>query len=1092
MSKTKILSENSRKSATKLLLVNWSRFSNVTIALEGSTLFTGVNGSGKSTVLDAITYMLTGNTQFNKAALDRDRNVISYVRGDTKSEGKHRFIRQGEVISYIAMEFWAPLEKQYLVVGVCIEYVNETSNTKKWFVFKDTRMEDCRFYTKSKNQLTIYPRHELLVKDKKIPLSDFMNRDKGTEQLLRALGLRCGVEKYKTKLVKMMAFNPENNIDRFIQECVLDEYPIRSMNDIREHRKHYSDAKSVYEELKNGKLQLEIVQDKIMEYEAAERRYEIRRILLLYQEMKWYQENRLHLEQKIAIDQTKLQQWQSQLEDLVEKRKQALDRKINAEKNELLCNVEEVTKSLENCISAIEKEIEKYGKNLEELQMMGEGIQKIMSWIETGDELTDKDIAVMEGITSTVFNVDEKVRVFIHVKDIVRGKKAEYQRDKIHIIDRMEDIKEELEELQEKITRLESDVLPFDRKYEKAKRIIKMEFAKMNIRTDVRLFAELVQHVDSDWQMAIETFLGRKRFDIIVDERHCEQVMKIVRDHQLKGVKVVITDKLPKTEIKPGSAASMLKIPNEVGRRYANYLLNGIHLCSNIEELHQYPKGGLMIDGTLAKSFTMSCMNMNQTQIYMGKDAIQQQLKQARKDKIALGQEERKLTDQNDILQRRIVDIESVNWDEANYIFDAQKRIDNNKEEMKNKKQELEREKNDPGFVAALKEKESADKEYREVDDLFIKVNNNISLCKERIHDSKQKYDGSEQQIEKAKGEYERAIIQRLELRKEMLELYDKLRTKSDNARVMTSKNVDKVRGEKDNVIRLLENEQRKYWRIIGQSDEKYGVGYISFFRQEYRDIANVKIEEAKQKLEEQQHVLENAFMVDFIAEINEAIREAREEIEDINRELKDIQFGKDTYQFKMVEKPDRMVFFHLCKKLESYMNSMDVYRAMNKNDEEMEYNIRQFMDTILEEENEEEYTDYRKYFKYDMKIISRQDGEETTADLSKKQGSASNGEKQTPYFIILAASLLQCYPKNVSCARLAFIDEAFSALSRERIEQMVKFFEENKFQVIYAAPPEKIDSIGSHINSTISLCMKGKYTWPVEGLVKLDEFAVE
>ena len=147
-------------------------------------------------------------------------------------------------------------------------------------------------------------------------------------------------------------------------------------------------------------------------------------------------------------------------------------------------------------------------------------------------------------------------------------------------------------------------------------------------------------------------------------------------------------------------------------------------------------------------------------------------------------------------------------------------------------------------------------------------------------------------------------------------------------------------------------------------------------------------------------------------------------------------------------------------------------------------------MDTILEEENEEEYTDYRKYFKYDMKIRSRQDGDETIADLSKKQGSASNGEKQTPYFIILAASLLQCYPKNSCCARLAFIDEAFSALSRERIEQMVKFFEDNRFQVIYAAPPEKIDSIGSYINSTVSLCMKGKYTWAVEGMVKPREFA--
>ena len=52
-----------RKSAKKLLMVQWSRFQNVCIELEGSTLVTGVNGSGKSTVLDAMTYLLTGNTQ---------------------------------------------------------------------------------------------------------------------------------------------------------------------------------------------------------------------------------------------------------------------------------------------------------------------------------------------------------------------------------------------------------------------------------------------------------------------------------------------------------------------------------------------------------------------------------------------------------------------------------------------------------------------------------------------------------------------------------------------------------------------------------------------------------------------------------------------------------------------------------------------------------------------------------------------------------------------------------------------------------------------------------------------------------------------
>lgn len=73
-------------------------------------------------------------------------------------------------------------------------------------------------------------------------------------------------------------------------------------------------------------------------------------------------------------------------------------------------------------------------------------------------------------------------------------------------------------------------------------------------------------------------------------------------------------------------------------------------------------------------------------------------------------------------------------------------------------------------------------------------------------------------------------------------------------------------------------------------------------------------------------------------------------------------------------------------------------------------------------------------------------------------------------------------------CVRLAFIDEAFSALSRERIEQMVKYLEENDFQVIYAAPPEKIGSIGQFIQSTVSLVMTGRYTTAVEGLVTFHE----
>lgn len=65
------MSSMNRKTATRLLLINWSRFQYENIRIAGSTLFTGVNGSGKSTILDAMTYLLTGNTQFNTAAKEQ-------------------------------------------------------------------------------------------------------------------------------------------------------------------------------------------------------------------------------------------------------------------------------------------------------------------------------------------------------------------------------------------------------------------------------------------------------------------------------------------------------------------------------------------------------------------------------------------------------------------------------------------------------------------------------------------------------------------------------------------------------------------------------------------------------------------------------------------------------------------------------------------------------------------------------------------------------------------------------------------------------------------------------------------------------------
>ena len=105
-----------------------------------------------------------------------------------------------------------------------------------------------------------------------------------------------------------------------------------------------------------------------------------------------------------------------------------------------------------------------------------------------------------------------------------------------------------------------------------------------------------------------------------------------------------------------------------------------------------------------------------------------------------------------------------------------------------------------------------------------------------------------------------------------------------------------------------------------------------------------------------------------------------------INRELRHMPFGNDTYKFVMKEKPDRALFFRICRRLEKYMSSPQVYMNSARDDEEMENDIQEFMSIILAEEDEWEYTDYRRYFSYDMEISSRQGQTEITAELSKKQ----------------------------------------------------------------------------------------------------------
>ncbi len=229
-----------------------------------------------------------------------------------------------------------------------------------------------------------------------------------------------------------------------------------------------------------------------------------------------------------------------------------------------------------------------------------------------------------------------------------------------------------------------------------------------------------------------------------------------------------------------------------------------------------------------------------------------------------------------------------------------------------------------------------------------------------------------------------------------MKEEYERASKQRNTFIIISNKHLQNLTNDVENAKRKMEDKQREYNLLSEIEASNYGVEFIPFYRDRYRDVANVKIDEAKNKVEKQSEKLRDVFLHDFVAELNEKIIAAKEEIAVINSELKRIPFGRDIYQFKMEEKKDREIFFTICKNLELYSESPDLFTERTVSDEKLADDVQSFLNKILDTEQEEDYSDYRNYFTYDMTIRSHIGDEESEMDLSKKQGSATKSCKKT------------------------------------------------------------------------------------------------
>ena len=112
-----------------------------------------------------------------------------------------------------------------------------------------------------------------------------------------------------------------------------------------------------------------------------------------------------------------------------------------------------------------------------------------------------------------------------------------------------------------------------------------------------------------------------------------------------------------------------------------------------------------------------------------------------------------------------------------------------------------------------------------------------------------------------------------------------------------------------------------------------------------------------------------------------------------------------------------------------------------------------------------QDFADYRNYMSYEI-VINNADVKD--GKLSRQAGDSSGAGTQIPYTLILSAALSMLYNARVNSTRLIFIDEPFEKMSDHNIKLMLEFFQNQDFQVIFCAPPNKTDSIGFACDTVI------------------------
>ncbi|MGM0432270.1 MAG: ATP-binding protein [Spirochaetota bacterium] len=1053
----------------RIRLVNWHYFHDSFIQLNMTTLIAGDNGSGKSTIIDAIQYALVADIrkiQFNAAATGHrtERTLEGYCRCKIGASDMEYY--RDDTITHVILEFQDP-ESTFLA-GVQVEAYASSELKEQFWLLGHGRLEDIEIYSgQAMTQPRRFREHIKRLGGTLCPTKkDYSNR---LTQLLHVHRRNTNFNPYFDALIRSVSFVPLVSVDTFVCNYILEE----------------------------RQVDISAMKENLLNYKEAERE-----ALLM--------EEKIAALRNIADQQTQIDQLTVQV-----LRQEYLEHRlpvhiIQERQRQNRSKLEQVSYSRKQLISSIEDLKERQGRT----QQRYDEVQAALSGSDA-HQLYQQYSRELEQLTKQLDHCNRQIEAFKSLKKQAEEQLSRRLSDDLLVeVERLsgehDTLLERRIELQQQISHMDTEISELSAeqqdlrrgilKYPERTARLKQELSKVGI--DAWVFADLLEVVRPEWQNAVEGWLNTQRFNILVEEEDFQQALTVYDSlpKDISGVGLPHLAKMRRSEVHPGSLAELVEASSPLARRYCAHLLGEVMMVT-IDKLKEY-----------SRAVTKECMryaNKTASRIhesvysrwYIGSsarkqrlDAIASRLGELEKD-ISKAREQLRQTES--MLEKNKQAVKGVH--ELLSLQEAFARKETLTQEVNETQQQLD------GIDTA---------EIEELKRLLEHLKEELAAVQKEIgrkHVESGRLDGTLSQLEQSYAEltvqheqknrvYEEFLAAHQDLKGDFTAFYEKHISARNTLEEMEYKLGTIGSTKKGTATRLADNQ-----RQIRRMKEEYNRHFNTYmpvdgddslqFLQTLQRFERTELPFYRDKIRAAREEAEHQFREHFVSRLNEYLIDARESFSELNTILKSLTFGQDQYSFSLHARPEKK---HLLSVISGAAQIKDVEGTLFDQiiDPQQRKSIETLFDSILEHDLDSaevrEICDYRTYFTYDIRIkhtetIDPKSGRPLESSLSRSLREKSGGETQTPYYVAIAASFFRFFKDDERAIRLVLFDEAFNKMDDDRIGNMLNFFKHMGIQVLTAVPTEKIETIAPHVDR-INLVLRKDYRALIREYRILDE----